>query len=117
MVLASASALAPVMGREHSHEKEMLMRKLVLATSVVMTVLSAGSALAEEDANCGNAPRDQWIGREAITTKVTAMGYQVKRVKPDDGCYEVRAIDKQGAKAELYLNPVTGEVVRNKMDD
>lgn len=93
------------------------MRKLVLATSVLITVLSAGSAFAEDDAYCGNAPRDQWIGREAIKTKVTAMGYDVRRVKPDDGCYEVRATDKNGAKAELYLNPVTGEVVRNKMDD
>jgi hypothetical protein len=53
---------------------------------------------------------------EAAKAKGTELGYEVRRVKEEDGCYELYAIDKNGAKAELYMNPVTGDVVRSKED-
>jgi hypothetical protein len=30
----------------------------------------------------------------------------------EDGRYEVKATDKQGTRIELYVNPVTGEILK-----
>ena len=43
--------------------------------------------------------------------KAKAMGLDVRRVKVENGCYEVYAIDAKGAKVETIFNPQTGEPV------
>jgi hypothetical protein len=45
------------------------------------------------------------------------MGYKVRQVKVEDGCYEIYAVDKNGQRIEAYFNPVTAEVVKTKIDD
>jgi hypothetical protein len=52
-----------------------------------------------------------------IEAKATAMGYKVRQVKIEDGCYEIYALDKDGKRVEAYLNPVTADVVETKVDD
>ncbi|MFZ2470148.1 MAG: PepSY domain-containing protein [Parvibaculum sedimenti] len=95
------------------------MRKMLQLSAVVLAMGAAVPAFAEEEgkASCGNAPREQWLSEDAIKAKGTALGYEVRRVKAEDGCYELYVIDKNGAKAELYFNPVTGERVNGKEDD
>ena len=46
--------------------------------------------------------------------KIAAMGYKNIRVfkKTTTGCYEIYGYNKDGQKAEVYFNPVTGEVVK-----
>lgn len=91
------------------------MRIAHFLTAVALTLTVALPALAEDDdASCGNASRDQWMSEDAIKAKAAELGYEVRKVKEEDGCYEVYGIDKNGAKAEIYLNPVTGEVVKTK---
>ncbi len=53
---------------------------------------------------------------EAISAKATEMGYDVRKVEVDDGCYEVYGI-KDGVKSEIYFHPVSAEVVKVKLDD
>ena len=94
------------------------MRKMLQLSAIVLAMGAAAPAFAEEgSASCGNAPREKWMSEEAIKAKGTEMGYEVRRVKAEDGCYELYVIDKNGAKAELYFNPVTGERVNGKEDD
>lgn len=93
------------------------MRKIMPFTALVLALSAAAPALAEEDRGCGAAPREQWLSEDAIKAKGAALGYEVRRVKREGGCYELYAIDKNGAKLELYLNPVTGEVVNRKDED
>ena len=38
-------------------------------------------------------------------------------MKIEDGCYEIYGIGKDGAKAEVYFNPVNGAIVKVKADD
>ena len=35
-------------------------------------------------------------------------------MKAENGCYEIKAIDKNGARVERVVNPITGEVVANE---
>lgn len=87
-----------------------------LALSAILGV-AAAPAYASDDADCGNTPRDQWMTMDAAKAKGVEMGYEVRKVEADDGCYELKVIDKNGARAELYLHPVTGAVVQPKDDD
>ena len=56
------------------------------------------------------------MSEDALKTKATAMGYDVKNIKVEDGCYEIYAI-KDGKRVEVYLNPVTAKIAREKLDD
>ena len=47
---------------------------------------------------------------DALKAKATGMGFDVRQVKVEDGCYEVYGI-KDGKKVEAIFNPETGEQV------
>lgn len=84
---------------------------LALATAPFVATAALGSP------SCGNAPQSSWMSLTDIEAKATAMGYKVRQVKIEDGCYEIYALDKDGKRVEAYLNPVTAEVVETKLDD
>jgi len=91
------------------------MNKLAFILTLAATPLVASVALASP--SCGNAPQASWMSLADVEAKATAMGYKVRQVKIEDGCYEIYALDKDGKRVEAYLNPVTAEVVETKMDD
>jgi hypothetical protein len=88
---------------------------------IIITIFAATFAAvvpaAASSKNCGNAPQNQWLSLADITTKATGMGYKVRQVKVEDGCYEIYSVDKDGKRVEAYFNPVTAEVVKIKIDD
>ena len=87
------------------------MIKTLPIAALVLALAATAPALAGDKASCGDAPRDQWLSQDAIRAKAEGLGYQVRQVKVENGCYELYAIDKNGAKIERYLYPVTGEPV------
>jgi hypothetical protein len=89
------------------------MRTIIAATALVALALPAAAS----SKPCGNAPQSQWMSNDDVQTKAKAMGYKVRQVKIEDGCYEIYALDKDGNRVEAYLNPVTAEVVKTKIDD
>ncbi|MCB1383507.1 MAG: PepSY domain-containing protein [Notoacmeibacter sp.] len=94
------------------------MKLIPLAMFAAIATLSAAPAFAsDESASCGNAPKSDWMTEDAIKAKATEAGYEVRQVKVEDGCYEVYGIDAKGAKAEVLMNPVTGETVEVKTKD
>jgi hypothetical protein len=45
------------------------------------------------------------------------MGYRdIKVFQVSGSCYEIYAHTKDGKRAEVYFNPVTGAVVQNNVD-
>lgn len=92
------------------------MKKFILATTTLLALGAAMPAFATGDDHCGNADTSTWMSVDALKLKATEMGYDVKKVEIDDGCFEIYAI-KDGKRVEAYLNPVSGEVVRVKSDD
>lgn len=90
------------------------MQKIVLAA--IATGLIATPVMASEH-SCSDAPRDQWLSRDAVKARLSGMGYEVRRVKADDGCYEVEALAENGMKIRTRFDPVTGEMTRAGMAD
>jgi hypothetical protein len=91
------------------------MNRIVFLLTLAAAPLAASAAYASP--SCGNAPQSSWMSLKDIEAKATAMGYKVRQVKIEDGCYEIYALDKDGKRVEAYLNPVTADVVETKVDD
>lgn len=90
------------------------MRKIIALSAAGFLATASLPALASsDDVSCGNVSGQQ-MSVQNIAAKVSGMGYDVRKVERDDGCYEVYATDKNGARVELKLNPVTGEIVKTE---
>jgi hypothetical protein len=97
-------------------KQETDMRKFAIATLIALGALT-GAAHASENKFNVDAPRDQWMTVEQVAAKFTAEGYKVREVGEEDGVYEVYAMDKDGKRAELYVHPVTGEILKRGGDN
>jgi hypothetical protein len=70
-------------------------------------------ALAEDDCD---APISRWQSRDAVRQMAAAQGWQIERLKIDDGCYEIRFTDTQGRRFKAKIDPETLKVLKLKPD-
>jgi hypothetical protein len=83
-----------------------------------LLVLSLGlAALPTWASDDCDAPVNRWQTREAVRQMAAAQGWQVQRLKIDDGCYEIRGTDAQGRTFKAKIDPETLKVLKMKQDD
>ena len=75
--------------------------------------LALAAAPARADDDC-EAPVQKWQSRDAVMQHAAAQGWQVQRLKIDDGCYEIRGTDAQGQRFKAKLDPETLQVLKIK---
>lgn len=81
------------------------------AAFILAAVLAPTAAFAGPQ--CTTEPKDKWLSEEAMKAKVAEMGYKdIKTFKVSGPCYEIYGHTADGKKAEVYFNPVTGEVTK-----
>lgn len=86
-----------------------------LALPALLLVAAPGGAFAG-DHRC-RVPMADWQPRAAVQTLAEAQGLTVRRIKIDDGCYELDARDPQGRAVEMKLDPATLEVLHDKIEE
>lgn len=79
-----------------------------------LMVLPAGMALADDDCF---VPMADWQPREAVTQLAKDKGWTLRRIKIDDGCYEIDGRDAQGRRIEVTIHPATLEVIEIEFED
>ena len=79
------------------------------ATALARILATASAGLASDYKQISEETRTQ------IQQKLTAEGYEVRKIKSEDGLYEAYAI-KDGQKFEVYLD-ANLNIVRTKIDD
>ena len=84
------------------------MRKTLTIMAMVMA-MPAGAALAEE--GCF-VPMSDWQPRAAVVQLAADKGWTVRRIKIDDGCYEIDGKDADGKFLEVTVHPATLEVLK-----
>lgn len=89
--------------------------KPVLIPMSLALLLGAAAAVASDD-SC-NVPQDQWQPQQALQTKLEGEGWTIKRIKVDDGCYEVYGVKPGGERVEAYFQPKTLEMINSKSED
>ena len=81
-----------------------------LLSAAIVTTFLAAPAFAS-GVQCDSPAQDQWMSQADLTAMYTEKGYAVKNFKVEDGCYEIYALDANGARIELLVDPVTGTLV------
>lgn len=89
------------------------MHRLFAPLLLMGLVPSAEPARATGLMTCESGPPSSWQPQAALERRLTAEGWQVRRIKVDGGCYEVYAIDPQGRRVEAYFHPVSLEHLRS----
>lgn len=90
-----------------------MIRKTLVALAFTSLATLSGPVFASDD-ECRSVPRSEWRSMEDAVAAVTGMGYAIREIEVDDGCYEVKATGKEGGRVKLYLDPGTLEVVRRR---
>ncbi|MEO7938228.1 MAG: PepSY domain-containing protein [Burkholderiaceae bacterium] len=87
------------------------LRRRLLALSLTLAALPTWA-----DDDC-DAPLARWQSREAVRQMAARQGWQIQRLKIDDGCYEIRGTDAQGRSFNATIDPETLKVVTMKQRD
>ena len=81
---------------------------------VIVAALAAAPALASE--TCPETPKDKWLRPEEVQVRLEQKGYDVRRVKKEGTCYEVKG-KKEGKQVEAYVNPADASIVKEKVKE
>lgn len=84
------------------------MLKLIAAVAII----AATPILALASPSCTKEPKSKWMSEDAMKTKIDSLGYKVKTFEITGNCYEIYGKDKDGKRAEVYFNPVSGDIVQ-----
>lgn len=76
-------------------------------TPAILTVALFGATAALADDDDCRSPMSQWQSQDAAMQHAGALGIEVRRLKIDDGCYEIKGRDNDGNRVELKLDPAT----------
>ena len=88
------------------------MKKIAVIAAILLGALAPALAVADDD-DC-KVPMTQWQPREAVEQVAKARGWTVRRIKIDDGCYEMRGQDENGRAIEAKVDPASLAVIRVK---
>lgn len=89
------------------------MRKTLTILALVATIPSH-AALADDDCF---VPMADWQPREAVAQFAAGQGWTARRIRIDDGCYEIDGRDATGSEIEVKLHPGTFEIVEFDVED
>ena len=81
---------------------------------IAAALLVAAPAFASQ--SCPETPKDKWLRPEEVQARLQAKGYDVRRVKAEGSCFEVKAT-KDGKRVEAYVNPADAKVVSEKVKE
>lgn len=84
---------------------------------VLSTLLLSASAMASDDASrCSGTQSPDAKSVEQVKAHFQAQGWEIRRVKSDDGCFEIYGLDDKGVRREIYVDPTSLEIVSHDRD-
>lgn len=79
-----------------------------------LALLPSGMALAEDECF---VPMANWQPRDAVARLAEENGWTVRRIRIDDGCYEIDGRDAEGRAIEVKIHPATLAVIDLEYED
>lgn len=86
------------------------MKRMILLTAVLIAA-SISPALAA--GKCSTSPKSKWQPQAKLEAQLQSEGLKVRRIKVENGCYEVYATDKSGKRSNMAFNAETLEKLDN----
>ncbi len=91
--------------------------KTTLLAIIATTALTGISGAAWAAPKCTAEPKTSWMSEAAMKDHVSKLGYKnIRTFKTSGICYEIYGMTKDGKKADVYFNPVNGDVVQANID-
>lgn len=84
---------------------------------IAMLITSSPDGLIPVSDDDCYVPMSQWQPRHKVRAMAEANGWAVRRIKIDDGCYEVYFFDADGVAGEARVNPATLAVIKIEQED
>ncbi len=84
------------------------MKYHALAAALFCAGLGGGIAFADDDCD---VPMADWQPRNVIQKMAEERDWTVRKIRTDDGCYQIFATDASGRQIEVKVNPSTLEIV------
>ena len=88
--------------------------KKIMTIIGFLALFPVGAALAEDDCF---VPMADWQPREAVARLAQENGWTVRRIKVDDGCYEIDGSDAEGRRLEVMVHPATLQVIELEYEE
>lgn len=79
-------------------------------TLLIAAIVCALPTLALAEVEC-HTPMETWKPVDALRAEVAKLGLTVIKIRADDGCYHVKATDKDGKPVEAVFDPQTLQVL------
>jgi hypothetical protein len=96
------------------HSKLGINKGNVMKNLIFTAILTSAFSTAYAEVICTKEPTSKWKNQDAVQ-KELEVNYKIKKFKVTSGnCYEIYGWDKQGKKVEVYFNPVTGEIIKQR---
>ncbi len=84
---------------------------LFAAAAMFAVTIPSSAVLAADLCNVAKA---EWNSQAALAKKLEGEGWKIRKLKVDDGCYEVYGTDGNGKSRETHFNPKTFQSVKEE---
>ncbi|HXV32274.1 MAG TPA: PepSY domain-containing protein [Sinorhizobium sp.] len=92
--------------------------KAILVCALAAMALPGLALADDDDASCTKEPKSAWMKPDVAASKLQEAGYSdVRTVKVAGSCFEIYAFTTKHERAEVYMNPVTAEIVKAEVED
>lgn len=90
------------------------MLRIFLGMALALSFAGVASA---DEILCEVAEGSAMISEEKVREIAAAAGYSdIRKVEAEDGCLEAKGMNRDGKKVELYVHPVSGDIVKIKLE-
>ena len=90
----------------------MMWKSAVAILTLAVLLPTVGAAAAEEEVVCTDQPRDKWASVEAVSERLARVIDKEYVLGIDKGCYEAEVIVNDATEIDVYIDPVTMEIVK-----
>jgi len=81
-----------------------------LTIAVLLAAAQAAAGVARADSDCW-VPITEWQPRSAVEALAQSHGWTMRRIRIDDGCYEMEGATADGKPIEVLLHPHTLQIL------
>lgn len=82
---------------------------------IALAMLVVASLPARAGRDC-DAPAEAWQPGSAVRALAERNGWQLERLKIDDGCYEIKGRDADGRRLKAKIDPATLKIISIKRE-
>ena len=91
-------------------------KSALVAAILGLVAVAAVPAAADEEVVCAAQPKEKWLSAETVTRKLAQLIDKEFVLGVDKGCYEAEVVVNDSTEIDVYVDPVTAEIVKIRTD-